>query len=42
MTDLPQTRLTEAKKLNLALYLIEKDHHFTGDGVWEKPQVQEC
>ncbi|KAK9744690.1 short chain dehydrogenase [Popillia japonica] len=39
MTDLPQTRLTEAKKLNLALYLIEKDHHFTGDGVWEKPQV---
>lgn len=38
LTDLPQARLTEAKKLNLALYLIEKDHHFTGDGVWENPQ----
>ncbi|GJQ86720.1 hypothetical protein Trydic_g14790 [Trypoxylus dichotomus] len=41
LTDLPQTRLTEAKRLNLALYLIEKNYHFSGDGVWENCETVE-
>lgn len=38
--------LTQVQKLNLILYFIEKEHHFTGNGIWiksdevtpEKPQ----
>ncbi|XP_072376249.1 transcription termination factor 5, mitochondrial [Diabrotica undecimpunctata] len=26
--------LSQVKKLNLMLYLIEKEHHFTGNGIW--------
>ncbi|XP_018576444.1 transcription termination factor 5, mitochondrial [Anoplophora glabripennis] len=28
--------VTPAKKLNLLLYFIERDHHFTGNGIWMK------
>ncbi|KAJ8974861.1 hypothetical protein NQ317_001959 [Molorchus minor] len=28
--------LSQVKKLRLVLYLIEKEHHFTGNGIWRK------
>ncbi|XP_044267769.1 transcription termination factor 5, mitochondrial [Tribolium madens] len=28
--------LSQVNRLNLVLYFIEREHHFTGDGVWEK------
>nr|XP_022914318.1 transcription termination factor 5, mitochondrial isoform X1 [Onthophagus taurus] len=34
MKDLSYGNLSETNKLNLILYIIEKSHHFTGDGVW--------
>ncbi|KAJ3655114.1 hypothetical protein Zmor_014254 [Zophobas morio] len=34
-------KLTQVNKLNLALYFIEKEHHFSGDGVWTKNEVVE-
>lgn len=27
-------KLSQAQLLNLILYYIEKEHHFTGNGVW--------
>lgn len=28
--------LSNIQKLNLILYFIEKEHHFTGNGIWAK------
>lgn len=34
-------KLTNSKRLNLCLYLIERDFHFSGDGVWEQNQADQ-
>ncbi|RZC38878.1 uncharacterized protein BDFB_007416 [Asbolus verrucosus] len=43
--DLFETRsnkvLTQTNRLNLVLYFIEKEHHFTGDGIWTKSESLE-
>ncbi|CAH1104605.1 unnamed protein product [Psylliodes chrysocephalus] len=31
--------LSQANKLNLMVYLMEKEHHFTGNGIWEKDKM---
>ncbi|KAJ8926777.1 hypothetical protein NQ314_020827 [Rhamnusium bicolor] len=31
--------LNQVKKLNLILYYIEKEHHFTGNGIWRKCDI---
>ncbi|XP_025834710.1 transcription termination factor 5, mitochondrial isoform X2 [Agrilus planipennis] len=33
--EIKLARLTDLQKLNLALYLMEKRHHFTGNGIWK-------
>ncbi|KAF5275663.1 hypothetical protein FQA39_LY06775 [Lamprigera yunnana] len=30
--------INQTEKLNLVLYLIEKDHHFTGNGIWNNTE----
>lgn len=38
-----ERRITDAEKLNLMLYYIEKEHHFTGNGIWredKRPNVK--
>lgn len=32
-----KTKLTDMQKLNLCLYRIESEYHFTGDGIWIVP-----
>ncbi|CAH1176044.1 unnamed protein product [Phaedon cochleariae] len=34
--DIKFNSLSEINKLNLILYFIEKEHHFTGNGIWRK------
>ncbi|XP_056632644.1 transcription termination factor 5, mitochondrial [Diorhabda sublineata] len=33
--------LTQVNKLNIMLYLIEKEHHFTGNGIWRNNKIPE-
>lgn len=35
--DVDPNELTEHQQLQMCLYLIERDFHFTGDGVWINP-----
>lgn len=34
------TEVTNRQLLNLVLYIIECEYHFTGDGVWNESHVQ--
>ncbi|KAJ8961176.1 hypothetical protein NQ318_008857 [Aromia moschata] len=34
--DFNYISLSQVKKLRLMLYFIEKEHHFTGNGIWRK------
>lgn len=29
----------QVKQLNFAVYIIEQEHHFRGDGVWIKQEI---
>lgn len=35
-------RLSKVDQLNLIVYQIEKDHHFTGNGIWRKSDIMDA
>ncbi|KAF2900922.1 hypothetical protein ILUMI_05262 [Ignelater luminosus] len=35
VNHVPPRRISQIEKLNLILYFMEKEHHFTGNGVWK-------